>query len=511
MKLGFRSVATLTTALALSASSRVVAQTNSLEAHGHGYHRYAVINFGTLGGPTSGQITSLKTLNNQGTVVGIADLDAPDPYAPNCLQNCFESHAIEWEHGSMRDLGALPVENDSIPFSISDSGLVAGASENGLIDSLTGFPQLEPILWTKVGTMVRLGGLGGNTGLAINVNSRGDVVGAVLNIIPDQFGQSFLFGLPTGTQSRAVLWQHGSIRDLGTLGGPDAGAYAVNEGGQIAGMSYTNAIPNATTGIPTLHPFLWDHGRMVDIGTLGGTRATLGDGAAGFNNRGQVAGTSTLAGDQIRHAFFWDRGVLQDLGTLGGANSEEFYLSETAEVVGRADFSPSSTDHHAFSWKRGVMRDLGTLGNWPCSTAVAANSKGQVVGDTGICNIGGGPPFLSEDGEPMVDLSSLVLPGSGLELDVASVGVAFINERGEISGQAPLPNGDTRAILLVPCDRSHADVNACEGHIEELVTRDMLPPTRSALRATPLAARRVNSESRSSETLSISGLHRLPK
>ena len=44
----------------------------------------------------------------------------------------------------------------------------------------------------------------------------------------------------TNGDTRAVLWQNGTITDLGTLGGPLAAAEAINGKGQIVGWAATN-------------------------------------------------------------------------------------------------------------------------------------------------------------------------------------------------------------------------------------------------------------------------------
>ena len=172
--------------------------------------------------------------------------------------------------------------------------------------------------------MIDLGTLGGSSSGANAVNNRGQVVGGALNAIPDPFGatfnQQFIFEtvpfyfFPVMTQSHAFLWQGGQMQDLGTLGGPDSLAWFVNESGQVAGQSTVDSIPSPTTGVPTVDVFFWDHGKMIDIGNLGGTFSFV----AGLNNRGQMTGTMNLRGDAIYHAFFWDDGILTDLPTLGG-------------------------------------------------------------------------------------------------------------------------------------------------------------------------------------------------
>ena len=91
-------------------------------------------------------------------------------------------------------------------------------------------------------------------------------------------------------------------------------------------------------------PFLWQNGTMEDLGSLGGTLSIPGSldhfgGIRAVNESGKVAGTSTLAGDEVWHAFVWSNGgTMIDLGTLGGSTSDALAIEN--QVVGRADFSP---------------------------------------------------------------------------------------------------------------------------------------------------------------------------
>ena len=108
-------------------------------------------------------------------------------------------------------------------------------------------------------------------------------------------------------------------RSANTLGGPDAFAASINEGGQVAGCSYTTSTPNPTTGVPTLAPFFWKDGKMTKLGSFGGTSGC----AFIINNHDQVMGQSNLAGDSMFHGFLWDRGIFRDLGSFGGNVSTE--------------------------------------------------------------------------------------------------------------------------------------------------------------------------------------------
>ncbi|HXM22376.1 MAG TPA: hypothetical protein VN948_14065 [Terriglobales bacterium] len=436
---------------ALAIPLRLDAQDNQNDNHKH--HHYKLIDLGTLGGPQSFG----GGLNNQGTASGSADTTTPDPFYPNAnpLINVwgpdpFVYHAFETKNGALVDLGALPGANSSVTSAPTANGLSAGASIVGTIDPLTGWPEENAVLW-KDGQIFNLGTLGGYESAAFSVNSRGQVAGFSGNSIPDPY--SFL-GL--GTETRAFRWQNGQMQDLGTLGGPDAFGGIVNERGQIVGLSYTNSTVNPVTGLPTTHPFLWDPKtkKMQDLGTLGGT---FGE-TLTINNRGQVVGDSNLAGDLTFHPFLWDPKTkkMQDLGTFGGGKGIAQGINEAGEPVGWATY-PGDQVYRAFLWRHGRLIDLGVEGGAGNSFTGSINSSSQVVGQMFPAGLNGDRAFLWENGQ-IIDLNVFVPPDSDLTLRDAQV----INDRGEISGEATLPNGDGRAFLLIPCDEHHQGVEGCD-------------------------------------------------
>jgi len=442
----------VTALLALPAAPFTGLSQAQAQEHSAKHSHYTLVDLGTLGGPA----TYVNSIDSRGTVGGGALTSVPDPICTGPWHQstgCYYEHAFNWRKGVLTDLGTLPGENNSFAASINSRGAVFGVSENGLPDPVYGVRAFVTTIW-KDGEVRDLGTLGGGLSWpGLSINDRGQAVGAATNADPDPegFGPAIVFGpdvVAPGVHWHATLWQDGAIQDLGTLGeGLDSYALSVNEGGQVAGISYTNSIPSPAFGIPTVDPFFWENGQMIDIGTLGGTYGTLGtEGAGGLNNKGQVAGTSNLAGDQTAHAFIWERGSLLDLGTLGGTFSNAGSINDSGEVVGWSTTAADAT-LRAFRWKNGHMTNLGSLYDDVCSLAFSSNSKGQIVGNSVPCDIGGAShPFLWENGGLMVDLNTLIPPGSGVLLNEG----AFINEKGEIVASATLDNGEVHTYLLIP-------------------------------------------------------------
>ncbi|HEV7705031.1 MAG TPA: hypothetical protein VGO46_12100 [Gemmatimonadaceae bacterium] len=126
----------------------------------------------------------------------------------------------------------------------------------------------------------------------------------------------------------------------------------------------------------------------------------LGGNARGvsINDRGWVAGYSSMPDNLTRHATLWrnDRGT--DLGTLGGPNSTLVWpgLNDDGVVVGISEteklnplkeswscsaFLPSVTKHNCrgFVYEYGRMRKLPTLGGYN-AFVTESNRHGQIVG-----------------------------------------------------------------------------------------------------------------------------------
>lgn len=431
--------------------------TNQTQAH----LRYRVIDTGTFGGPNSHMSLGAQILNNAGMFTDYADTPLPDPYGPDgCWDSdCLVAHAARWRRGKLTDVGSLDGGPNSETNWISPNGIIAGDSQNGLLDPLTGFQawEIRAVVW-KNGHVIDVGTLGGGSNsLARGVNSSGAVVGLSTTAVFDSSSMIANFGLPYPFQTRAYRWTNGVMHDLGTLGGPDAMALGINERGQIFGNSYIDAQPSPGCSFPgftafTTGAFRWESGRMVSLGSLGGTCTN----ANALNNAGQIVGYSFLSGDLEVHPFVWDRRQLRDLGTSGGSFGDATNLNELGDAVGWQSLAGNDNIIHATLWSHGRITDLGALGPDECSLPFGINSRRQVVGFSGSCDFNDDPSkraFLWEPGRGMVNLNSLISPALGLDLR----NVATINERGEMAVVAFFPDGTHRPVLLIPCNESDCD------------------------------------------------------
>jgi probable HAF family extracellular repeat protein len=126
--------------------------------------RYKLIDIGTFGGPASyftdpGIGPGSQVLSNRGMLAGKADTSTPDSSPNNCPPICFDTHVFRWDKGVLTDLGTLPGSNNSDVGGINARGWIAGGSETGETDPLTGGRVFHAVLW-KGNELVDLGTLG---------------------------------------------------------------------------------------------------------------------------------------------------------------------------------------------------------------------------------------------------------------------------------------------------------------------------------------------------------------
>jgi probable HAF family extracellular repeat protein len=406
--------------------------------------RYRLVDLGTLGGANSGNQGGGRQINSHGVTTGWAETTQLDP-----ILGTPAFHAFRWRDGVMTDLGTLAGGADSsYADAINSEGMVAGW--NDVLDPTYG-AGFVATLWKKDGGIVNLGTFGGPFGLAADINDQGQVVGGAETTQIDSY--SFFadyLGLPSPTQYHAALWQHGRMKDLGTLGGPGSFALDINQRGDVVGLSYSNSVVNKSTGHPTVAPFLWRDGRMINLGTLGGVEGW----ANAVNNNGQVVGGSRTRRRGPMHAFLWENGEMRDLiAGQDSKDSEGKLINDAGDVVIQthavleANGQPYFWQHH-YLWQHGVVTDLaGPSGIDQITWANEMNSKGQIAGQaydgTAVAHA-----VLWDNSRPVVDLNDFVPPGTELVLTEAM----GINDRGEIVVLGQFPDGDVHSFLLVPRD-----------------------------------------------------------
>ena len=202
---------------------------------------------GTLGGTGS----SAYGINNAGQVVGYSWTSG------NVAQ-----HATLWSvGGGATDLGTLPSKTNSYALGINDTGQIVGYSYD-----TTGDTASYATLWNGT-TPTALGG-----GIAYAINSSGQIAGYTA----------------AGSYYHASFWNAAPPIDLGTLGGQASNAFAINNVGQVVGVS--SLIQNT---VSPLHATLWSGNTRTDLGTLAGTNGVAHSAGYGINDAGQVVGISS--------------------------------------------------------------------------------------------------------------------------------------------------------------------------------------------------------------------------
>jgi len=315
------------------------------------------------------------------------------------------------------------------------------------------------------------------------INDRGEAVGLAETSVPDPDGEDFCaFG--THRTCLPFFWRHRHIMALPTLGGNNGQASAINNRGQIVGISETtvqdSGCPPSKPG-KIISPVFWERGEVRALPTVAGDPDGF---VQGINDRGQAVGSSGTCSNIATHAVLWENETAFELPNLGHDGNDAYAINDHGQAVGYVSTTDGSTIVPSF-WPNGVhgaVTNLGILPGDGAAFATGINNRGQVVGST-FNSTGWSRGFTWQD-NVMTDLNTLVPGDSNLYIIAAS----NINERGQISGMASVMSGPDEgkihAILLTPVDErideSVADVartrpgsmvpaGACSHHLPKFV------------------------------------------
>lgn len=228
--------------------------------------------------------------------------------------------AVLWQDGRVRDLGVLPGDDGSGASAISENGVVVGFSVRRNGARVT----RERLFAWKDGKMRHLGAsaCGARYQSVVAISDNGQVVGIC--------GKSTVLWRSWNATGRTILGaSHGFL------------PLDLNDRGQILGR----CDDDGQAGYE--HSCVWENGNVLGMGTLGGKFAT----PIAMNNRGEVIGMSKNKAGRD-HAFVWSNGVMTDL-TAGSSNLHPEAINDRGQIVGwRGTHDAGGTVSHAILWTR---------------------------------------------------------------------------------------------------------------------------------------------------------------
>lgn len=358
---------------------------------------YAVTLLPSLGG----SLSRGNGIDNAGWIAGYSNLSTND-----------RRHAVVWLYGRLLDLGTLGGANSSVAWPVKNNvGLVVGISQTdrpqplgeawscaagGFFPGATGGgTTCLPFAW-KWGQMRALPTLGGDNGFATGANNREEIVGWAENTVRDPTCVA-----PQVLQFRGVVWGPGRrrVRELPPYpGDSSSAATAVNDRGQVVGIS--GLCDQAVGRHSAIHAVLWEKGRVLDLGNLGGHAWNT---PMAINQRGDVVGFAGQAGDDPDNprlrAFVWTRrGGMRSLGLLDGdLTSQANGVNDRGQIAG-VSCDPAGSCR-ALVWHDGVRYDLNTLVDVDAGVVLThaqdVNDLGVVTGRALVTATGERPAFVA--------------------------------------------------------------------------------------------------------------------
>lgn len=315
-----------------------------------------------------------------GTVLGQEYRIEPLTFGPRAINNrgAILSQAAyvdgRWkiqiyEGGVIRELPSPTQSHGDTSHALNDSGWIAGVSSLGDGGRLaTIFTDSGPLVIREAIQRELVGQTRPQKALgkaplacdeALAINNSGDTVG--------------YYCAGERGEVRAYIYNASGIRDLGSFGGNQAHATAINNLGHIVGW-------RRTTG-GNAHMFLHTPNGIMNLGTLGGESIY----PVAINDRGEIGGWGDSPNGGM-HVFIYRNNSLIDLGCPEDGRCIAKGMNAEGHIVGgvTVDLEDGKTQDHSFLYADGqfaYIEDMLSNGEgWSGLDPVGINDVGQIVG-----------------------------------------------------------------------------------------------------------------------------------
>jgi probable HAF family extracellular repeat protein len=259
-----------------------------------------------------GKMTDLGTLGGiNSTAYGINDADV---VVGSSLLTNGKTHAFRWTNGTLEDLSANPPPGVEIDF-----GVARAINNNGWI---AGNGDLGAVIWKGTSSYESLQVPFQGPREANDINNLGQIAGSNRSI------------------DQAFRWESGTFTLLPHLIPFDSRGLAINNAGQVVGWTYS-------TPPPPFHKqaVLFQANVPLFIGTLGGNESI----AHAINDEGFIVGEADdKEGKRIPFVYNPKTKRMQALPT-GGGSGVALAINENNIIVGC--IKKSTGESHAILWK----------------------------------------------------------------------------------------------------------------------------------------------------------------
>jgi len=242
-----------------------------------------------------------------------------------------------------------------------------------------------------------------------------------------------------GGTTGSFLYDHGAVTELPTLGGIWGGASGINDQGWVVGVTQDAR--------QQFQGYIYKNGATTQLQNLTPSRLDATSVPSAINDAGVIVGMSSTL--QSTAPVYWTpTGDVVALNLQGATGGTPYAINDLGQIVGGADYAGSSNGG-PFLWENGNTKFLGMPGITTATgtfgvtsgTATSINAIGEVVGSVTLSD-GTGVGFMWTATTGMVDINALLDPASKSWF---ISGVIGINDFGQIVAAS-----GSRVLLLDP-------------------------------------------------------------